>query len=104
MGIVDSTPAPPVTYFRLLCTSFKPQNDHFQPTCDSSSVSNYPPQHHCIEHCDKQQGGLNVRELRLPVQQSHLPGLHHFVTISFNQDDVICDKCSNQKSESDKGT
>ena len=32
-------------------------------------------------------GGLNVCELRLPVQQSHLPGLHHFVTFSFNQDD-----------------
>lgn len=32
-------------------------------------------------------GGLNVCELRLPVQQSHLPGLHLFVTIWFNQDD-----------------
>merc|ERR1711963_1295743 len=50
------------------------QDDNLHSICDASSVSD-PSQHSGgIEHSHKQQGGLSVCELRLSVQQSHVPG------------------------------
>merc|ERR1712037_369493 len=71
---MGSTPPPAVTHFRSAAVQFLSQNDHFLSTCDSSSISYYSSQHHCFEHCNKPQGSVNLRELRLPVQQSHIPG------------------------------
>merc|ERR1712209_220424 len=70
----DSTQPRPRQRLRLPKTLNPVQDDNLHSICDASSVSN-PSQHSGgIEHSHKQQGGLSVCELRLSVQQSHVPG------------------------------